>query len=157
MVVQLRQTLNEKTKKCESMMNQKQKEIKKSENEEAVNKAIQMVVLNTAIGIFFKLPVSFIPILNVFADMYYYFGYDKTHPDFAYFYRFLIHTQFYNLIEDMSNLLFTLSLSIQVFIYYRFDKEFQIGYQTLKENAVTYIKNIFKYLFSILVAFDKVT
>ena len=50
MVVQLRRTLDEKLKKSQSL-NQKQNETKKAESEEAVNKAIKMVVLNSAIGI----------------------------------------------------------------------------------------------------------
>ena len=70
MVVQLRRTLEEKSIKS-ALMDQKQNEAKKAENEEAANKAIKMVVLNTTIGIFFKLPVSFIPILNFFAEFYY--------------------------------------------------------------------------------------
>ena len=70
MVVQLRRTLEEKAKKSESL-NQKQNESKKVENEEVVNKAIKMVVLNSAIGIFLKLPVCIIPLLNVYAQFYF--------------------------------------------------------------------------------------
>ena len=54
-----------------ALINQNQNEKKKAENEEAVNKAIKMVVLNSVIGIFFKLPVCFIPLLNVYAKFYY--------------------------------------------------------------------------------------
>ena len=68
MVVQLRRTLNEKSKKSESNQN---KTTKNSEYEEAVNKAIRMVVLNSAIGILFKLSVSIIPIINVVAEFYF--------------------------------------------------------------------------------------
>ena len=135
MVVQLRRTLNEKAEKSESMMNKKQNEIKKAENEEAVNKAIKMVVLNTVIGIFFKLPVSFIPILNFFAEF-------NSHP--LLLISFLFVSGFYNFIQDVSNLLFILSLSIQIFIYHRFDKKFREGYQRLKEKTVRKIKNVFK-------------
>jgi uncharacterized membrane protein len=56
--------LNEKTKKSESNQN---KTTKNAEYEEAVNKAIIMVVLNSAIGILFKLPVSLIPVINMIA------------------------------------------------------------------------------------------
>ena len=137
MVVQLRQVLEEKTKKSESMMDQKQSETKKAENEEAVNKAIKMVVLNTAIGILFKLPVSLIPLLNVIAD----FCRQKINDyKFTYFfniYIFLIDSEFYNFIEDMSNFLFTLSMSIQLFIYHRFDKKFRTGYERLMDKILT--------------------
>ena len=70
MVVQLRRVLDEKSIKS-ALMNQKQDETKKAENEEVVNKAIKMVVLNTAIGIFFKLPAIIIPILKVYAEFYF--------------------------------------------------------------------------------------
>ena len=137
MVVQLRRTLNEKTKKSESMMNQKQNEAIKIENEEAVNKAIKMVVLNTAIGIFFKFPVFFIPLYNVIVDFYHkkFVNYQISHPGFADFYRFLKDSEFYNLIEDVSNFLFTISLFIQLFIYNRFDKKFRTGYERLMDKV----------------------
>ena len=60
--------MNEKTKKSESNQN---KTTKNAEYEEAVNKAIRMVVLNSAIGILFKLTVSIIPIINVVAEFYF--------------------------------------------------------------------------------------
>ena len=59
---------NEKTKKSESNQN---KTTKNAEYEEAVNKAIRMVVQNSAIGILFKLTVSIIPIINVVAEFYF--------------------------------------------------------------------------------------
>ena len=70
MVVQLRRTLEEKAVKRE-LLNQKQSQNKKAENEVIVNKALKMVVLNSAIGILFKRPVCFIPLLNVYADFYF--------------------------------------------------------------------------------------
>ena len=132
MVVQLRRTLEEKTKKSESL-NQKQTDSKKEENENVVNKAIKMVVLNSVIGIFFKLPASFIPLLNVVADFYYKDKTNKfTHPDFGEFYSMLQDSELHSLILDISYFLYTLSLSIQIFIYIRFDKKFQTGLERIK-------------------------
>ena len=145
MVVQLRRVLEEKTIKSASI-NQKQNETKKAENEEVVNKAIKMVVINTSIGIFFKLPALFIPIINVYADFYFspnYFSVSNK-PYFDYFYSFLKESEFLSLIQDISTFLFTLALSIQMFIYNRFDKKFQTGYQRLKDKAFTKLKNVFK-------------
>ena len=144
MVVQLRRILDEKSVKFE-LMNQKQNECKKAEFDEAVNKAIQMVVLNSAIGIFFKLPTCIIPLINVFARFYY-----KNHNNlifnnnFALFFQYLFDSGFYDLVQDISNFLFTFSLSIQLFIYYRFDKKFLIGFQRMMDIAFTYIKSFFK-------------
>ncbi len=144
MVVQLRQTLNEKSKKSALMTQNKSNQNKKAENEEAVNKAIKMVVLNSAIGILFKLPVCIIPLLNVCAQFYYKsFEFRSHHGSFSIFYSMLIDGGFYNLIQDMSHLLYTLSLSIQMFIYNRFDKKFRTGYDRLKYKAILKIKNFF--------------
>ena len=135
MVVQLRRVLEEKTKKSESMsMNQKQNETKKAENEEAVNKAIKMVVLNTAIGILFKLPISFIPLINLVAE---FFQKNSINRNGYFFnlYVFLKNSEFNNVIEYVSYFLFTLSLSIQFFIYNRFDKKFRTGYERLSDKV----------------------
>ena len=145
MVVQLRRTLNEKAKKTKEM-NQKQSQSKTSEYEEVVNKAIKMVVLNSVIGILFKLPVCFIPLLNVSAEFYFKnLFYKYFHPSFGDFYSFLFYSGFYALIQDVSHFLFTLSLSIQMFIYNRFDKKFRAGYERLRDQALLYIKNRFNF------------
>ena len=136
MVVQLRDVLGEKTKKIGTMILKaalNQNETKKSENENIVNIAIKMVVINSAIGIFFKLPASIIPLLNVVAEFYYKDKMNKfNHPDFGEFYSSLLNTELYSLIHDISYFLYTLSLSIQIFIYNGFDKKFQIGFERLK-------------------------
>ena len=145
MVVQLRRTLEEKTKKSETMNQTKQNDTKKAENDKAIKKAIKMVVLNSVIGIFFKLPASFIPLLNVVAEFYYKNKINKyNHPDFGELYSMLLNTELYSLIQDISYFLYTLSLSIQIFIYIRFDKKFKTGFDRLREKAFTYIKNLFK-------------
>ena len=143
MVVKLRRTLNEKTKKSESM-NKNQNQDKKAENEKVVKKAIKMVVLNSLIGIFFKIPVSLIPLVNVYAEFYYKDMSEIHLSVFNRFYKFLINYGFYSLIQDVSHLLFSLSLATQFFIYKRFDKKFQTGYTKLTDKASSYITNIFK-------------
>ena len=141
MVVQLRRTLQEKAKKGESM-NQNQNQNKtKSENEEAVNKAIKMVVLNSTIGICFKLPVCFIPILN-FSAQFYYNGLNGINY-FDYIYSILFDSGLMFLIQDITHLFFTVSLSIQLFIYNRFDKKFRTSYERLKQKVLFKIKNFF--------------
>ena len=146
MVVQLRRTLEEKEKKSESL-NQKQNQNKKAENEEAVNKAIKMVVLNSLIGVLFKFPVCFIPLINVCAEFYYkqafigdnaityvtqYSAYLVFHPRFNQFYSMLIDTGFYELIQDISHFLYAFSLSIQMFIYNHYDKKFRKGFDRIR-------------------------
>jgi hypothetical protein len=137
MAVQLRRTLEDKSKKSESL-NQKQNETKKTEFEEAVNKAIKMVVLNTAIGIFFKIPLSIIPLINLYYTIYSSQNavYQYTHPYFRYIFRLLQDSEIYYGIEDMASFFFTLSLSIQMFIYKRFDRKFRTGYERLINRAL---------------------
>ena len=141
MVVKLRRVLEEKMKKSESM-NQKQNETRKAENEKVMNKAIKMVVINTSIGVFCKLPSLFISLLNLFFNFYKIKR--KSGNSLNYFnilYEFLTIIEFFDLIEDITNLLFTLSLSIQMFIYYRFDKNFRTGYKRLMDKIFRKKKN----------------
>ena len=138
MVVQLRRTLEEKSKKSESL-NQKQNQNKKAENEEVVNKAIKMVVLNSAIGILCKLPVCFIPLLNVYAQFYFSSEAILVNTSsinyFGEFYAMLIETEFHVLIQDISHFFFMVSLSIQLFTYKHFDKKFRTAYEKLMSKS----------------------
>ena len=132
----MRRKLEEKAKKSESL-NQKQNESKKVENEEVVNKAIKMVVLNSAIGIFLKLPVCIIPLLNVYAQFYFKNnGFENIiNPYFGEFYSILIETESYFLIQDISHLFYMISLSIQLFTYKHFDKKFRTAYEKLMSKS----------------------
>ena len=146
MVVQLRRTLEEKLKKSASLNQNLKNENKKAENEEAVNKAIKMVVLNSLIGIFFKLPVFFIPLVNICAQFHFNnWDYYQSHTSFGSFYTILLDSGFYFLIQDMSKFFFTLSLAIQMFIYKRFDKKFNLGYERLKDQLFAYLKKRFSF------------
>ena len=138
MVVQLRRILDEKAMKIESMkitiiaLNPS----KPSEFEEAVNKAIKMVIVNSSIGFVFKLPVSLIPVVNLYAEFYYKSDFNVyLNPGFREFYSMLFDTGFYGLIQDVTSLLFTFSLSVQLFIYNYFDKKFRIGYDRVLGRA----------------------
>ena len=104
----------------------------KNESEEVVNKAINIVVINTAIVILFVLPVSFVPILNVIAEFYYKsFEMRYIHPAFGRFYSSLFFNGFYGQISEFADFLFVFSISIQPFIYKRFDKKFQIAFDRI--------------------------
>jgi len=141
MVVKLRQVLNDKTKKGHTLISLvvESNEKKKKEYEDIISKAIKMVIINTAVGIFLKFPTSILPIINVYAEFYY--KNEKNHiikPDFEEFYSSLIESGFYSLIPDLSDFLYTISMSIQLFIFYRFDKKFKSGFDKIifssKEN-----------------------
>ena len=135
MVRELRKVMNDKLQKIERLYAEHSKtkvENTKKENDEAMNKAIRMVVINTSVGILFKTPISFLPILNVYAKFN-----DKIsekvniHPEFGRFYSTLFRNGFYGLISDLSDFLFVLSISIQPLIYKRFDRKIQTGFERL--------------------------
>lgn len=101
-----------------------------------------MVVLNSTIGILFKLPVSLVPLINVVAQFYYKNDNNSfAHPGFHEFYLTLYITGLNILLQDLSGFLYTLSLSIQMFIYKRFDKKLQAGFDRLKEKAFKCFKH----------------
>ena len=86
-----------------------------------------MVIVNTAISVLFKLPVAFIPVVNVYAEFYYKDYLNQfDHPKFGAFYSFLLDSGFYDFFLGFSDLLFNLSLFLQLFIYWHFDKLFKI-------------------------------
>ena len=62
-----------------------------------------MVVLNSTIGIFFKLPVCIIPLINVCADFNYKAArpsaFDYVPPGFGEFYTMFVKTELYGLIQ----------------------------------------------------------
>ena len=99
-----------------------------SEDEDAIHKVIKMVILNTAISVLFRLPVAFIPVVNVVAEFYYkdYLNLFK-HPNFGEFYSFLMDSGYYDLIVECSHSLFNFSLFIQLFIYIKFDKKINLA------------------------------
>lgn len=135
MIRELRKVMADKLQKIECLYAAQSKtkvENTKKENDEAMNKAVRMVVINTAIGILFKMPLCFIPILNVYAEFYYKDSNKlNIHPAFGRFYSSLFRTGFYGRITDFADLLFILSMSFQPLIYKRFDKKIQIGFDQL--------------------------
>ena len=131
MVVRLRKVLDEKFKKSESLIKDANKlENLKREHEGALKKATKMVVLNMAISILFRMPSAFIPAINVYAEFYYksYTTY-LDHPKFDLFYSFLIESGFYLFICELSDFFYTFSLSILLFVYLGFDKQFHKGFK----------------------------
>ena len=142
MVIRMKQTLNDKLNWYKQENDSIKYEAKKKENKDAIDKLIQMVVINTALGVLFKLPSSFMSIANMYAAFYYrsYVNLFKA-PAFGEFYSYLLDTGFYTLINDVCEFLYIISISILFFIYKRFDKNFQEGYQILFANEKNKISN----------------
>ena len=132
MVVLMKRTLEEKLKWYDKETNSQKYEAKKKENEDAINKLTTLVVINTAIGVLFKLPSSFMSIVNLYATFYYRGFYIQfIAPSFGEFYSYLLYTDFFKVIIDIYDFLFIVSISIQFFIYKHFDKKFLEGYNNM--------------------------
>ena len=93
-----------------------------------MNKSIRMVIVNKSIRLIFKLPLVFLPLINAYAN-FYYKDIDTRHRNLGFdrFYTQLFETDFYSLIKDLTELLFLITISIQYFIYKKFDKKFKEG------------------------------
>ena len=134
MVLRLRTVLDEKFKKSESLIKDVKKlENMKKEQEEALKKANKMVILNTTISILFRMPIVFLPIINVYAEFYYknLLSNIVDHPHFDLFYSFLTGSGFYQIISELSDFFYAFSLSILLFIYLKFDKKFHEGFKCI--------------------------
>lgn len=135
LVVKLRRTLKEKIERFEkhkkNNMEASKKDASNSQQdpEEVVKNAIKLVILNNGIGILFKLPLCFRPI--VFAIAQFVFKYIDYELKFPLFYRFFVTispTSVLDMIHEFSECLFTLFISLQFFIYLSLDKKFKLGY-----------------------------
>ena len=132
MLIKLRSTVNESIERIKSIgLSEKQMETKKSEMEVTMKKSIRMVVVNTSISFLFKLPFVFLPLVNAIANFYYkhidHINHRHRNPAFDRFYTHLFETDFSSLIQDSTELLYLISISIQYFIYKKFDKKFKEG------------------------------
>ena len=134
MIRELRKVIADKLETIERLFAESKTKVEstKRENDEAMKKAIRMVVINTSIGLLFKMPLSVIPILNVYAE-FYYKRLEKrfVHPAFGRFYSSLFFNGFYGQISDLAEFLFILSVSIQPLIYKRFDRKIQTAFGRL--------------------------
>lgn len=94
--------------------------------QDTLDKSSNMVILNTIIGVCFKLPLAILPVLNTYAQFYYKNSDARfLKPRFDRFYSALFETGFYFLAQDVADLLYLISLSIQFFVFNRFDKKFK--------------------------------
>lgn len=126
MVLKLKRIFREGLECLKTMTEDEQHiELKSSEFEEALGQSARMVVVNTAVGVLFKIPSAFLPIVNTWAQFFYKdFAMRFEKPGFDRFYVMLLDTGFYALVQDVAQFLYLASLAIHLFIYNRFDKRF---------------------------------
>ena len=133
MIVKLRQTLNERIEKAKTYSTQTQLEAKNQENENAMNNAKSMIIWNTTLNLAFKLPTT------IYSLFYLYYSInisnEKDHLILNYFYRFIcIDADFCSMFLQLSNFLYFLCISIQLFFYKHYDKKFSRSFNMILVN-----------------------
>lgn len=139
MVVRLRKTLGEKLDRFKSNQQKNVDKSKKSESKnkketditEAINNAIRMVVINSTLNLFFKLPLVIIPLQNVIVAFYYKSkSYETTvnHPLDSYM-GHMSEMDLVTLVNESSDWLFSILLAIQFFVNLEFDKKIKEAFE----------------------------
>ena len=130
-VVKLKQTLNEKLEKSKAYSSKDQLEKKKKENEAALDNAVYMVILNSVIGTFLKLPLFLYSLIYFCYSIYRMDKFSQlNHPAFGRFYRYCIEVFFCDMLHTLADFMYSLLISIHFFVYKRFDKKFKAGFET---------------------------
>jgi hypothetical protein len=131
--VELKKTLS---KKIVIPNETKEKEEKrKKENEEAINRMIAMVVLNAMSNLFLK---SFATV-NSFFDLYnsllfrydYKLNFQQNHSTQSRIVYFCQQLKGCDMLEEVSNLTYYVSLSLAILFYYNFDRIFKMNFRKL--------------------------
>lgn len=132
MLVQLRKTLSDKLTRLNEISDKKVSMKKSLELEETMNNAIRMVVINSLLNLAFKLPLAFIPMVNAIAAFYYQ-SQSFLNGNFAFdtFLGKFRECNLYYLILDLADWLVTLLISIQMFVFVRFDKKIKFGFERI--------------------------
>jgi len=128
MVLKLRAVLEEKKKSLvflnvlDLFINVNDFREQNRDSEKVISRGIKVIILYTVINFLFKIPSIFLPTVNLYAQFYNKKEirlYEK--PEFKEFYMWLINSGFFVMFEDLLNLLFFFTISIQLFVYRRFD------------------------------------
>lgn len=157
MVVRLRRTLGEKLdrfksnqqKNTDKSKKSKSKNKKEAEVDEAINNAIRMVVINSTLNFFFKLPLVIIPLQNLIVSFYFKSkSYKATfnHPLDSYI-GHMSEMDLVTLVNDSSDWLFNILLAIQFFVYLKFDKKLHEAFEkTFPKKTPKNKPSVFSYL-----------
>jgi len=136
LVVKFRRVISERENKLKNM-NANLKEKLHKENEESVRRVIKMVILNSTVNIFCKIPMT-ITSLNDLRLMIQRGDFKNIQPYFEYLHWF---TFSYNMkyicssdriceiFQSFGNLLYLISLSLSIVFLKSFDKKFQNAFQ----------------------------
>jgi len=107
---------------------------KNKEKDDAINKALKMVILNTTLGIIFKIPLSIMSIVNLIAKLYFQKSqFSQSNPELDSFFSNFYACGLSNVIPDVADLLYTILISIQFFIYIHFDIKIKTAFDRISK------------------------
>lgn len=140
----LRKTLEEKLK---LISNSELKKKKEDENAETIRRTICMVILNSLSNIFLKLPLVLNPIFEIidtvlFDEITFLLPITSNENRDSYLdgiIYFCVELYGCEMLDELFNLLFLVSLSINLVFYYNFDKNFNVCFNFLffKEKKIS--------------------
>ena len=146
MLVRLRETLNEKLTRIKNMKQTNKeanrnansnKNAKKEQSTEqniknSMNNAIRMVVINSLLNIGLKLPYCYASLINLTINISEkFYKNTKATQRFQLFYCRLCRGFFISFMPEPGDFLFIILISIQLFIYIRFDLKIKAGFKRI--------------------------
>ena len=129
MIVKLKQTLKERLENFKAYSTIAQQEKKKTENENVMDNAVSMVILNTFLNFLLKLPTSSYSFIYLYYGIYRHYNLYAVnggrHRSFERFMkRICIDAYFCDMLLELADFLYLICISIQLFFYKHYDKKF---------------------------------
>ena len=130
MVIKLKRTLKERLEKFKVYSTTIQQEKKKLDNENVLNNAISMVILNSTLNLLLKFPTA------LYSMIYLFYGIYRQHLTYSvrenrnwnrFYMRVCIDANFCQMFLKLSEFLYLLSISLQFLFYKHYDKNLNLA------------------------------
>lgn len=119
--------------KARTYSTQTQLEAKNKENENVMKNARSMIIWNTSLNLTLKLPSALYSLFYLYAQISQY--YSDNHLLFLYFYHHVcIDANYCNMYIKLSDSLYFICISIQLFFYKHYDKKFAQSFKRIFED-----------------------
>ena len=136
LLVRMRTVLNEKMEKLKNLQDEKLKEKKLNESDEAMRKLTLMVILNAFVNFAFKVPISITSLNDLRLLITTQFDRLRVQGEdgrelfkFPYTMKNICYLdEICSIFNNFGNFLFIISLSINLFFYLKFDKKFNLAF-----------------------------
>lgn len=138
MLVRLRRTLKEKMERFANLTDKQHAKQKQMEMRGSMNNAIRMVIVNSTLNIVFKMPQMLVPLENAVETFYFHSKrydncdpYKTCHFGISSFSDYFRSSFAYYMLPDLSEWLYSILISIQLFLFANFDKNIKTGLDRL--------------------------